>query len=242
MCDPISIAGAALTVGSTVANSAAAGRAANARTDVLNAERTRQGTLDQEAQALNDRSRDRYKDVDGQREEKAQKLGDYLAAPAEAGPANQAAAMPAPTNNIVTREMNRKSDEAGAFVGQQGQALAQLRSFGDLLGDTSRAQARDGSLVGQVGGFKRGSTNIMPLELDAASQKGAGLRTLGDIMGGLGSIGLSAGLTGGGGSLAGMFGGGQPLTAMGAASAPAAAGAILPRNAATLAPKFSGIY
>lgn len=242
MCDPLTIASIALTVGSTIANSAAASRSANARTDVLNAERTRQNALDQEAQALNDRSRNRYKDVEGQREQKAQTLSDYLAPPPEVGAANQAAEMPAPTNSIVTREMNRKSDQASDFVGQQGQALAQLRSFGDLLGDTSRAQARDGSLIGQIGGFKRGSSNITPLELDAANQKGAGLRTLGDIMGGLGSIGLSAGLTGGGGSLASMFGGGQPLTAMGAAAAPTAAGSVLPRSTATLAPKFSGIY
>lgn len=198
--------------------------------------------LDQEAQALNARSQDRFVDAGAKTEEKAAALGDYFNAPVEPGAANEAATLPQSTNSIVTREMNRKSDEAQEFVGQQGQALAQMRSFGDFLGDTSRLQGRDASLVGQIGGFKRGSSNITPLELDAASQKGAGLKMLGDIMGGLGSIGMTAGLTGGGGGLAGMFGGAKPMTAMGSAGSMAKAGAIAAPNTATLAPRFSGIY
>lgn len=150
--------------------------------------------------------------------------------------------MPQSTNSIVTREMNRKSNEAQEYVGQQGRALAEMRSFGDFLGDTSRLQGRDASLVGQIGGFKRGSSNMVPLELDAASQKGAGLRMLGDIMGGLGSIGMSAGLTGGGGKIASMFGGAKPMTAMGSAGGMARAGSVVAPNTATLAPRFSGIY
>lgn len=191
---------------------------------------------------MNTRSQDRFENVEGQREEKATALGDFFNAPVEPGAANEAAAMPQSSNSIVTREMDRKSDEAQEFVGQQGRALAQMRSFGDFLGDTSRLQGRDASLVGQIGGFKRGSSNITPLELDAASQKGAGLRTLGDIMGGLGSIGLTAGLTGGGGKIASMFGGAKPMTAMGSAGSMAKAGAVVPRSTATLAPRFSGIY
>lgn len=242
MCDPLTIASVALTVGSTVANNAANNQAASARSSALSAERTRQGALDQEAEALSTRSQDRFQNVEGQREEKATSLGDYFAQPQTAGAANEAAALPQSSNSIVTREMNRKSDEAQDYVGRQGQALAEMRSFGDFLGDTSRMQGRDASMIGQIGGFKRGSSNMVPLELDAASQKGAGMRMLGDIMGGLGSIGMSAGLTGGGGKIASMFGGAKPMTAMGSAGSMARAGSVVAPNTATLAPRLSGIY
>lgn len=236
MCDPLTIAGAALSVGSTVANVAAANKAAKARNDALAAERIRQGTLDQEAQALNVQAQDRYTGFEAKREEKAAALGDYFAPPAENSEANNAAAaLPSGANSIVTREMAKQSDEARAFTDQQGAALASLRSFGDMLGDTSRMQGRDASLVGQIGGFKRGSSNVVPLELEAAAQKGQGLRVLGDILGGIGGISLNAGLTGSkiGGSL---FGGGGTTS-----YAPASTPRPVARPA-SLYPQLSGVY
>lgn len=245
MCDPLTIAGAALTVGSTVANASAARKAEAARNDALAAERIRQGALDQEAQALNTQSQDRFTDFETKREDKATALGDYFAPPTENTEANNAAAvLPAETNSVITREMAKKSGEARAFTDQQGAALAELRSFGDLLGDTSRMQGRDASLVGQIGGFKRGSSNVLPLELEAAAKKGQGMRVLGDILGGIGGIAMNAGLTGGklntGGS-GSLFGGnswgGVPKTS----ATPVARAAAAP---ATLYPqqRFGGIY
>lgn len=240
----MSIAGAALTVGSTVANTIGANKAAKARDEALAAERIRQGAYDQEAQALNRQSQDRYQDFGAKTEEKKQALGDYFAPAVENSEVNNAAAaLPATANNVVTREMAKRSGEARAFTDQQGQALASLRAFGDMLGDTSRMQGRDASLVGQIGGFKRGSSNVMPLELEAAAQRGSGARMLGDIMGGIGGIALTAGLTGG--SLGKMFGGGtKPLTAVGRMPATARAGTTVARSAVpTLYPQqFTGIY
>lgn len=232
MCDPLTIAGAALTVGSTVANSAAASREAKARDQALAAERIRQGGFDREAAALNTKSQDSFENFEGQRETKAENLGDYFAS-AVPSPANAVAAsvMPTATNDIVTREMNKKSGEAKQFTDQQAGALAQMRSFGDLLGDNSRGMARSASEIGQIGGFKRGSSNIIPLELEAAQQKGRGLRTLGDLLGGVGGITMSAGLTGRGGNL---FGGGG-------SAAPAASPRPMARPA-TLYPQATGIY
>lgn len=186
------------TGGGYVANTVGANAAANAREDALTAERIRQQALDQQARAVNANSQDRYKDFEGKQEEKAKTLGDYFAPPPEAGPANAAAATAGPTssNSIVTREMAKQSGKAKAFTDQQGAALGDLRSFGDLLGENSRLQARDAGQIGQIGGFKRGSSNILPLELDAAAQEGAGARMLGDILGLAGSIGINAGLSG----------------------------------------------
>lgn len=213
MCDPLTIAGAALTAGSTVANAVGARSAAKARDNALAAERIRQGALDQEAQALNAKSQDRFEDFEGQRETKTEALGDYFAnAAPETGAANAAAgtATPTSTNSVVTREMAKQSGKAKQFTDQQAGSLASLRAFGDVLGDASRLQARDAGLVGQIGGFKRGSSNIMPLELDAAAQKGAGARFLGDLLGGFGGIALNAGLTKGP-AVAAAGGGAAPM-------------------------------
>lgn len=207
MCDPITIAGIAATVGSTVVNSMATGQANAARNDVLAAERIRQGGLDREAQALNVASQDRYEDFGGQQEIRAQTLGDYFAAPAPDA-VNQTAGtnMPSGSSNIEVREMAKQSAKAKSFTDQQAQALGDLRSFGDLLGDTSRMQSRDASLVGQIGGMKRGSSGVIPLELDQASRAGDGLKVFGDILGGVGSIATGYGLTSGGAPLFGTAG------------------------------------
>ena len=51
-------------------------------------------------------------------------------------------------------------------------------------------------MIGQIGGFKRGSSSITPLELEAANEKGAGLKMFGDVLGLGGSLLTSKGLGG----------------------------------------------
>ena len=196
MCDPFTIAGIALTAGSYAANGIAASKAARARDDALAAERVRQGALDQEAQALNVQSQDRYQNFDQQQEQQGQQLGDYFASQSTAEP-TAAAALPTTTSDITVREENKQRTASKDFTNKQGQALGNLRAFGDLLGSIGREQAQDASLIGQIGGFKRGSSNVVPLELDAASHKGDSLKLFGDILGGLGSVGVSYGMSGG---------------------------------------------
>lgn len=197
MCDPVSMVGAALTAGSMFANNAAQNRVAKARDSAMLAERERQRALDSEATALNDTSRGRYTGFDGQREAKTSELTAFFNAqnqPIEAPPAGEAAS----GDNIVVREARKQQNKAKAYGDQQGAALAQLRSFGDLLGGISRGQARDAAQVGTIGGFQRGSANVLPFELDAANRKGDSLGTLGGVLGGLGQVGMMAGLSGAG--------------------------------------------
>lgn len=198
MCDPLTIAGLALTAGSTVAGMQAQRQVEGARATALQNEQMRQDTLDREAAALNEASRDRYKNFQGEQQERAKSLGDYLVgeqAVGQAAPVDAPAeTMPTSASNIVTQEQAKQSAKAKAFTDQQGQALGAMRSFGDLLGETSRATARDAGYLNQTLGFKKGWAGVLPYELEAANQKGAGLRMLGDIMGGLGSVGISAGL------------------------------------------------
>jgi hypothetical protein len=205
MCTPLAIAGVALSAGSAVANAAAASKAASARNDALAAERIRQQGYDRETDALNLQSQDRYKDFEGQQDEKAATLGDYFAGQQTTEP-TPAAALPTSQSTVTVQEEGKQRGIARDFTDKAGQALGDLRAFGDLLGGIGRLQARDASQIGQIGGFKRGSSNVLPIELDAASQQGGGLRTLGDILGGVGSAATSFGL--GGGSLSGLFGGG----------------------------------
>jgi hypothetical protein len=95
----------------------------------------------------------------------------------------------------VVAEQAKQGDKAHAYSEQQGNALGNLRSFGDLLGGIGLQQARDAGYIGQIGGFKKGSAGVLDFELEDANHKGDGKKQLGDILGGLGQIGISAGLS-----------------------------------------------
>lgn len=201
MCTPLAIAGIALTVGSTVMNTIAANKAQKARDAAMAAERIRQRGLDQEAQALNVQSQDRYQDFEGQQEERSSELGQMFAdqkieAADQNAQATQEMILPQSGSDITVREEAKQRSLADAFTDQQGFALGNLRSFGDLIGEIGRGQARDASLIGQIGGFKRGSSNVLPIELDAASRAGDKYKLFGDILGLGGSLAIGKGLQG----------------------------------------------
>jgi len=198
MCDPGTIAGLVLTAGSTVANMIGQNQVKKAREDALGAERIRQRNLDQENEALNQVSRERYEDFGGQQEERGSKLADYFTGnEAAAADANERAVqqmLPTAGSDVTVREEAKQSGLAKAFTDQQGQALGQLRAFGDLLGGIGRKQARDASNIGQINAFKRGSSGIVPLELEQANEAGAGARMFGDLLGLGGSLALKSSL------------------------------------------------
>lgn len=197
MCDPVTLAGIALTGLSTGLNHMANQQVQSARDSAMAAERIRQQALDQQADALNLQSQDRYQGFEDKQEERSKTLGDYFTDQVATPPV--AAAMPASGSNITVQAENKARGDARERTDQIGNALGNLRSFGDLLGDTSRLQAREASQIGQIGGFKKGSSNVLGLELDAANSAGNGLRMGADLAGGFGKIGVSAGLGGAGG-------------------------------------------
>lgn len=201
MCDPLSIAGIVMTAGSAVANTIAANKVDKARADAMAAERIRQGTLDREAEALNVGSRERYADFSGQQDQAASKLGDYFSENEASAAANNQKAvdamLPTSGSDITVQEVGKQTGLAKAFTDQQGNALGQLRSFGDVLGGIGRSQARDAGTVGQLNSFKRASSGIVPLELEAANSAGNGMKMLGDILGMGGSLAMNGGLKGG---------------------------------------------
>ena len=162
------------------------------------AERIRQQALDREAKALNTQAQDRYQGFEGQQEERTGRLTELFnarnAEQAQATAEGSTETMPASQSNIVTQETEKQLGRAKEYADQQGAALAGLRSFGDVLGELSLGTARDASYVGQIGDFKRGSSNVLPYELEAANQKGGSLKLLGDILGGVGTTMTTAGL------------------------------------------------
>jgi hypothetical protein len=197
MCTPVLLASAALAVGSTVANTIATNEQSRARNDVLAAERIRQSGFNREAQALNEASRDEFVDFSPQMQERSQALGDVLAARVGGDPnATTGTVMPSSTSSVVNQEIDKQRGKAQAYVDQQGAAMADMRSFGDLLGDLSIGQARSAGKVGQIGRFKQGSNSIMPLELSEAEKAGDNLRLLGDILGGASRVGTNVGVGG----------------------------------------------
>lgn len=206
MCDPIVIAGLALSAGSAVANSVAAGDDARARDAVLAAERIRQHGYDQQAAAINQQSQDRYVGFAPQMADKAQTLGDYLSSRVAPDPsAAVPSALPTSSSGVVNQERQKQTEKAQQYVDQQTGALGNLRSFGDLLGEISLQQGRDASQIGTIGGFKQGSSNIVPLELNQAGKAGDNWRLLADLLGGAGSVATGYGINGGSGAIASMF-------------------------------------
>lgn len=161
------------------------------------AESIRQKGYDKEAAVRNVHAQDQYKDVQGQQGERAKTLSDYFTTQ-QAQPVadNGPVALPASSSNVTNIATTNAKADAKAFTDKTGAALGQLRSFGDIMGQFARGTARDAGYVDQIGGFKKGSSAVLPYELEAANGKGAGMKLFGDILGGLGKIGIGAGLSG----------------------------------------------
>lgn len=195
MCDPVTIAGIALSAGGVAANTIAQGQIRDKREDAMAAERIRQAGFREQQAALNTQSQNRYGDFEGQQAEKSKQLGDYFGEQGTSTPTTEEA--PASDSNIVNAEISKQRGKASAYGKQQNEALGSLRSFGDIMGENSRLQARDAGQIGLIGGLAKGSAGVLPLELDAANSAGNDMKMFGDILGGLGGIGLNAGLGGG---------------------------------------------
>jgi hypothetical protein len=213
MCDPISAAGAALSVGSVVANSAAAGQVGAARSGVMSAENSRQQGWDKSINALNTQSQNRFTDFAGKQGDRAKEVSDFYKANGGALPSSgvTTGTIPGPSSGVLVQDAKAQNDKVAAYGDQQNGALAKLRSFGDVLATANRGVGEDVANIGTFNSMKKGSASVLPLELADANNAGNGLKTVGDIAGGLGKIGLTAGLSGAGsGVTQGLFGTGAP--------------------------------
>lgn len=194
MCDPMTLVGIAASAGGVAMNAAAQSRVNAARNDAMKAERIRQHGLDSEADAINRGTQNKYKKFDRSQEKKSGQLQDYYRGQDVPEPSKESA-LPTTSSDITIAEEAKQRGQATALTDRTANALGELRSFGDVLGDKSLLQGRDANRVGQLAGFKQSSSNVLPFELEAANQKGDGMKLFADLLGGAGGLALGKGLS-----------------------------------------------
>lgn len=212
MCDPIT-ASIALTVAGSAAQAAGQNRARKAMQGAQSAERIRQkGLQDQSAavQQANEARSTREAQDKQQADAEASRKADYAAA-TEAAKAPVIAvgdniAGDQSANALIATEAAKASGNALGYAGQQGNAKAALQGFTDLQLGNALANARAAEQQARLGNFMRGSSDVLGLEMEAASRKGDSLKTLGSLLSAGGAItGMGAG--------AGWWGGSSPAAA-----------------------------
>jgi hypothetical protein len=202
MCDPVT-ASIALTVAGTASQAAAANQAKKAMQGAQAAERIRQKGYQDESAAVQAGSEARMSKANqdkGQAEAEAARNADYAAATAaaQAPTATEGANLAGDqaANAVIASENARASQNALGYAGQQGKAKAALQGYTDLNLGNALANARAMEQQRQLGNFMQGSSGVLGLEMEEASQKGAGLKTLGSLLstaGGIAGMGAGAG-------------------------------------------------
>ena len=204
------IAGAGLSLGSTLANSLAQSKMDAARSAVMSQQNAAQAALDSQIQAKNTDALGGYADfTNGTANQKAN-LASLYSSGTIGSPTNSAPnVMPTSRNGAVAANAAAQVGQKAAYATQQGNALAAVQAPGMALTQANIQRARDASAVAQLDNFKSGTAATLPMQLDAANQTGTGLKTLGDILRGGAAIGYGQGAPG----TAAWLGNGGPMNA-----------------------------
>lgn len=168
--------------GSALANKIGSDKAASAVNAANQAERIRQKRFDDEQAALTAQSLGRYDDVQGQQDKAAADLTGMFTQAMDDAPATPIAALPQSSSNLVVQNETNARNTARSEATDRARRLGEFRGFGDALGGIQRMQGRDNSQLELIGSMRRGSQGVLPMELDAASQKGRGWMMLGDLL------------------------------------------------------------
>lgn len=114
---------------------------------------------------------------------------------------------------IVMEDAANKRAAANADVRSVGDARARLGAYGDVTLGNKISNSNTGNTLGMLGGFARGSANLLPGEVQAAMAKHAGdrkgqelLGTALTMYGGFGAPGVGGATAAGGAGAAGGFG------------------------------------
>jgi len=199
MCDPLTIAGAALTLGSTFLSSRAAKQQADARNKASQAELARQeGFKKQAADAFNASvgqfSRGAQdKQIQVIQDERNQGFQDVLDN-ADFGVSDLPLSESAP--KIVGSSAATQLSDTLAKGRERARALANLGAFSESNFLNNIALGRTDQDLARFGSFSAGSQNLLPGELDVANRQGSGLAAGADILGALGTVASTAGAFG----------------------------------------------
>jgi len=197
MCLPaLAIASLAMTAAGTAAQAAGARKARKAMDGAREAERIRQKGFQSQSDSL-------FAESLGQQgaDTQKQKIADAEAArAAETTSAQQPSAVvniptqgEAPT--VVADETSTRVGIGNAQAAQDAYNRAALASFGDVQLGNALMNARYGQQQGQIGNFMKGSSDVLGIEMEAASRRGDKLKGIGSGLTALGSVaGMGAGM------------------------------------------------
>jgi hypothetical protein len=196
MVAPLLLAGGLAEIGSMGLNALAQGQIDAARNNAIQQELQRQSRWDSQISGLQDKNLAAYGGVPAAMPGRATQVADFYKATGGDLPSSgpTAGVMPPITNKAVAGQGAQQMNKVALFNGQQNGALANLRSFGDVMGGAARTNAINNGVIAGIGSMKAGSSSILPLELQSANNAGNGLKSFADILGGLGKVGVSAGL------------------------------------------------
>lgn len=183
MCEPTTIAALAATAIGSAMQIQGQRQAQRAQQGAIEAESVRQRGYQQEAQGYVDTAREGAARPQVENAT-ARAAGEREAANREAAavPTAMGGYLPGQTAGpqVVRDEVDRQRGIAAAFTGQQAGARANLGGWTDALMGVRTGIGRAGEGVAQAASFGRGSAGVLGNELQAASQKGALMRGLGD--------------------------------------------------------------
>lgn len=92
--------------------------------------------------------------------------------------------------SLVDDAAGLKSLQLGGELSRKADARARLEGLGDLLLRNQLKSSQRGSEIGAIADASEGFARLLPGEMRAASEKGRGLATLGDLLVGVGGAGL----------------------------------------------------
>jgi hypothetical protein len=208
MCDPVSI-GIAIMAAGGLAENLGQQKAARAQERATNEERARKMRLTAEQQGYFDDTLKKVGDASGDdaQMKAANARNDVLSAAvapqsSEATYSPGAASAPAVVGQAAAKAAgDSRNDSLGL-----ARAIAQLGGTSDNFQQLGIDANRNRQGIAQAGGFMRGSADVLDSELQAAAQKGATLRGIGQLGQQVGSAMIGGGIGGGdGGGLSSMF-------------------------------------
>jgi hypothetical protein len=173
---------AMFAAGSVGANSMASSQRNEAQARAMAAERERQAGLTSQVFALNDTSRQRYDNADESIAGEQSMLADTFKGITREAPARPTAMVPGSSNVQVRNASRAASAGDRALSDDNAERRAALGGFGSFLGDAGIGRGRDAGQMQTLSGFSRGSQSVLPMELQAALEKGQGWNMLGDLL------------------------------------------------------------
>lgn len=102
--------------------------------------------------------------------------------------------------SVVNDAAVRAGAASDAATSNLARTLAALGGTTDQLGTTDRGIGRNSMDIAQIGGFRRGSLDVLPAEMTAAAAKGKNLRAIGGLAQ---QIGMAMATSGVGGAASG---------------------------------------